>query len=266
MKTTFKLGIRAIHQKNIKTAITQAKRNGFDILEIHLSSPQFQPQSYKQNQLSEIRDFAKKSGITLQTHSEIGQSLIQADEILRKAEKLKLRQIIQFSQKIGARCLTLHIGDAPGYNAGPGNHISNDALYSKFYSGLFEDSVKYIISIAPKDLFVCVENDSLLPIYQKILNKYLPTNKVFLTWDLMKSYTFEPTKKLRKDQFQFMVKNINYVRNVHISGPGHAGLEGYENDLAPFIKLLQDKNIPVVFEVLSLPEAILAKKIVQNSK
>ncbi len=264
MNDNFKLGIRAIHQKNIQTAIIQAKKNGFDVLEIHLSSPQFQPQHFTQLQLKEIKDFAKKNGILLQTHSEIGQSLIQVDNILRKAEKLKLKQIIRFSRKIGARCLTLHIGDAPGYHAGPGKHTGNDILYAKYYASLFEDSIKHIISVARKDLFVCIENDNFLPAYQNILSKYLQTNKIFLTWDLMKSYSFKPVKILLKDQFKFMKKNINYIRNVHISGPSHAGINGYENDFMPFLKLLQNKNIPIILEILSLPESIRTKRIIQN--
>jgi hypothetical protein len=35
----FKIGYRAIYQKNIRFAIQEAKHNGFAILEIHLSSP-----------------------------------------------------------------------------------------------------------------------------------------------------------------------------------------------------------------------------------
>ena len=67
----YKLGMRAVHQKNIKTAIVEAKKNGFYMVEIHLTSPQFLPQNYTALQLSEIKSLAQKSGIALSTHSEI---------------------------------------------------------------------------------------------------------------------------------------------------------------------------------------------------
>lgn len=261
----FKLGIRAVHQKNIRTAILEAKKNGFEILEIHLTSPQFLPERYTQSQLAEIKNFAEKNNIILQTHSEIGQSLVRAGSIIRKAEKQKLRKIIQFSQKIGARCLTLHIGEAPGYYSGPGQVSRNNDVYTKFYMNLLEDSLKNIIKIAPKDLYICIENDKLNVNYEKVLDKYLKAGKFFLTWDFMKTYSYQPTRKIRQDQLKFFKKNINSVRNVHISGPSHAGLTGYEKDFTPFLKLLKGKDISVILEILSLPEAIKAKVLIQNA-
>ena len=259
----YKLGIRAIHQKDIKTAIVEAKQNGFDVLEIHFSSPQFIPEHYTPLQLSEIKALAEKNNIVLQTHSEIGESLIQASTIMRKAERARLQEMVQFSQKIGARCLTLHIGDAPGYHTGI-ESIHNDKLYAKHYAALLEDSVKYIVSIAPKNLSICIENDNLLGGYQNVLDKYLKTNKVFLTWDIMKSFTYQPKKEFHPDQWRFLRRNIDYVRNIHISGPKHAGLSGHETDFVKCFELLRGRDIPMVIEVLSLKDAIQTKKIIRN--
>ncbi len=251
----YKLGMRAVHQKDLPTAISEAKENGFEVLEIHLSSPQFLPQNYSAGQLIKIKDFSAKNNITLQTHSEIGQSLIQADSILRTAEKQKLKEIIQFSRNIGARCLTLHVGDAPGYSLGTGKRVSNDVLYAKYYSKLFEDSIKYIVSIAPKGMLICIENDNLLPAYQKVLGKYLKTGKVFLTWDIMKS---------GPEQQRFVKKNLRYVKNLHISGPHHAGLKGYERDYLEFFKLFQGKDIPMIVEIISLENALETKALIRS--
>lgn len=259
----FQFGIRAVHQKNIKTAIIEAKQNGFGVLEIHLSSPQFLPQNYNASQLNKLKVFAQKNSIILQTHSEIGQSLIQADNILRQAEKKKLERAVKFSLGIGARCLTLHQGKAPSYSMGPGNVIHNDYIYKKYYTNLFEDSVKHIISIAPKDFFIGIENtDNFTTGYQKVLDKYLKTNKVFLTWDIMKSYSYKPTKIFRKDQWKFLNRNVGHVCNIHISGPSHGGIEGYEKDYVKFFKLFRGKNIPVVIERLSLKDALATRKII----
>ena len=57
-----------------------------------------------------IKNFAKNNNMILQAHTEIGQSIIQLDPIIREAEKKRLLRDVEFSLSIGARCLTLHIG------------------------------------------------------------------------------------------------------------------------------------------------------------
>jgi len=259
----FRLGIRAIHQKDIKTAIIEAKKNGFKILEIHMSAPQFQPQSYTTSQLNEIKNYAKKNEIIIQTHSEIGQSLIQIDKGIRGAEQQRIKQYIQFSRQLGARCLTLHVGKSLAYHAGT-ESFSHDKLFPKFYTSLFEDSIKHLISIAPKDLLICIENDNFTEGYRKVLGKYLKTGKIFLTWDIMKNFQYKPTKVLYPKLWQFMKKNINYIRNVHISGPNHAGIQGFEKDFTPLLKSVKNQDLPIVIEMLSIKEAVRAKKIIQG--
>ncbi len=262
----YKLGMRAVHQKNIKTAIVEAKKNGFYMVEIHLTSPQFLPQNYTALQLSEIKSLAQKSGIALSTHSEIGQSLILADNILREATKKQLKKMVEFSRAIGAINLTLHPGKAPSYYSGPGKSMTNDNVYIKHYNSLFEDSIKHLVSIAPKDLCICIENtDNFRADYQKILSTYLKTGKLFLTWDIMKSFSsFQTEKKLYEDRMLFLKKNIRYVRNLHISGPSHAGLAGHEEHFVSFFEMFKNKNIPMIIEIISLEEAVQAKKIIRD--
>ena len=262
----YQLGLRAVYQKDIKTAILEEKRTGFDFLKIHFSSPQFLPQNYTIEQAKEMKVFANKNGIAIQTHAEIGQSMILVDDILREAEKKKLKRMVNFSKNIGATCLTLHPGKASGYYSGPGGNIHNDDVYLKYYADLFEDSLKYITSIATKEVCICIENtDNFNSLYQKLLTKYLKTEKVFLTWDIMKGYSsHKPEMKLYEDRASFLKKNIKYVRNLHISGPSHSGLEGYEKPFCAFFDLFKDRNIPMVIEIISLSEAVHAKKIMRD--
>jgi hypothetical protein len=244
--SNFKLGIRAIHQKNIKTAILEAKKNGFEVLEIHLSSPQFLPQNHTKVQLKDIRTFSAKSNVILQVHSEINSSLIEVDDIIRRAEKQRLERVVRFSRQLGARCLTLHPGKAPTYYLGNGGKVSqNDDIYSNLYNKLFEDSIKHIISIAPKDLFICIENtDNFTVGYRKVLSKYLKTNKIFLTWDILKNLNFKTGPQVWPKQWEFIQKNFKYVRNLHVSGPEHGSLKGLEKNFIPFFELFKNKNLP----------------------
>jgi sugar phosphate isomerase/epimerase len=262
----YQLGMRAVHQKNLKTAILEAKKNGFEFLEIHFSSPQFLPQNYTGEQAREIKLFAEKQGIVLSTHSEIGQSLILTDSFSREAEKKKLKRMVDFSRKIGAVNLTLHPGKASAYYSGPGKSTSNEELYTKYYMEIFEDSIKHLVSIASKDLCICIENtDNFSLGYQKILSKYLKTGKLFLTWDIMKSFSsHKPEMKLYEDRVSFLKRNIKYVKNLHISGPSHGGLHSHEKDFTVFFDLFKNKNIPMIIEIINLPEVIQAKNIIRG--
>lgn len=255
--------MRAVHQNNIQTAILEAKKNNFAVLEIHFTSPQFLPQNIPTTELKKIKTFAAKNNIILQTHSDIGQSLLQTDTDVRIAEKRKLEKMVKLSRAIGARCFTVHIGKAPGYHAGPGNNFANDETYSKYYIRLFEDSIKHLISLTKKDLLICIENDNLLPVYQKVLGQYLKTKKIFLTWDIMKNCSFKLTTHIREDQWLFVKKHIQNVRNLHISGPAHASLSGYEKDFTDFFKLFDGKDLPMIMEILSLQDAVKAKQTLE---
>lgn len=262
----FKIGIRAIYQPNIRAAISEAQKYGFAVLEIHLSSPQFMPYHYSKNELLAIKNFAKKQGIILQTHAPLEQSLIFTNPELRQAAKNQLKTMIKFSQGIGARCLTLHPGKAAIYHTVDGKKIKNDKMFPKLYSYLFEDSVKHIISIAPKNIFVCIENtDNFIVPYQKILNKYLATGKIFLTWDIRKNYTYT-TNELIKEQWKFIKTNKGYVRNTHVSGfdTAHGNLANWGSKLGRFFKLFDGQELPMIIEMLPLRSIIKSKKIIER--
>jgi sugar phosphate isomerase/epimerase len=262
----FKIGNRAIYQPSIRAAISEAKKNGFAVLEIHLTSPQFMPHDFSKKELLAIKKFSKKQGIILQTHAPLEQSLIFTGKELRRAAKDQIKTMIRFSRAIGARRLTLHPGKAATYHTDDGRKLKDDELFPKFYSDLFEDSIKNIISISPKDFYVCVENtDNFTLGYQKILNKYLPTGKVFLTWDIRKNYTYT-TSKLIEQQWKFVQKNKNYVKNLHVSGfnAAHGELKRWEDKFDRFIKLFSNQKLPMIIEIMPLQSALEAKKIINR--
>jgi len=261
----FKLGNRVIYQPNIGTAIAEAKKYGFEVLEIHLSSPQFMPSRYTSKQLISLKELAIRQKITLHTHAPLEQSMIFTGPEFRQAAKDQLRSMIKFSRALGARCLTLHPGKAAVFHTANGK-ILNDELYPNFYAGLFEESIKDVISLAPKDLHICVENtDNFIPKYQRILDKYLPTGKIFLTWDIRKNFDYV-TNEFVEEKWNFVRKNREYVKNIHISGlgSGHGSVAGWEHILERFFKLFDGRNLPMIIEVLPLRSAVASKKIIEK--
>lgn len=259
-------GMRAIYQKNIKTAILEAKRNGFSVLEIHLSSPQFSLSKYSKKELLSLRKFAEQQQIILQVHTSLEVSLLFIEPVFRQATKIYLKNVVWFSQVIGARCITIHPGSVFGYHTFDGIKIKNDDIYRKYYSKLFEDSLKFIASVATKPMFICIENtDNFNLDYQKILEKYLQRGNIFLTWDIRKNFYTEGNL-LKKDQWNFIKRNSKYVKNIHISGlsGGHGKIETQEKRLNKVVKLFLKQNIPMVIEVLPLKASVDSKKNLQE--
>lgn len=262
----FNIGYRTIYQKNIRFAIKEAKQNGFKVIEVHLTSPQFIPANYTSKELKSIKTLAVKEGVTLQVHASLEQSLIFVNKELRIGAKKQVEEMIKFSKGLGAKCLTLHPGKAAIYHTSDGKKIKDDDVYSEFYKKLFEDSIKHIVSVASKDLFVCVENtDNFTSQYQKVLNKYLPTGKVFLTWDIRKNYSYT-TNELIKKQWEFVKKNQDYVKNLHVSGfsTAHGEIKGWEEKLDRFIELFSGKDLSLVIEIMPLSHALKAKRIINS--
>jgi len=258
----YKVGYRAIYQKTIRAAILEARRNEFEVLEIHLASPQFQPEKYSSQQLKTLAGLAKEHNVILQIHASLETSLLYLDPDLRQATKLQLKKLIRFSRSIGARCLTLHIGSVYGYYLSDGVKVKNDDEYRKEYCGLFEDSLKYIASSSLANLPVCIENtDNFHSDYQKILEKYLRKGKLFLTWDIRKNFSYTEIK-LRKDLFDFAKRNLAFVKNLHISGiySGHGVVGKSDKQFYKFLKLFKIRNLPIILEVLPLKKAVESKR------
>ncbi len=262
----FNIGYRTIYQKSIRFAIKEAKQNGFKVIEIHLTSPQFLPAKYSSKELKSIKSLANKEGIILQVHAPLEQSLIFVNKGLRDGAKKQVEEMIKFSRGLGAKCLTLHPGKAAIYHTSDGKKIKDDDVYSEFYKKLFEDSIRHIISIVSKSFFVCIENtDNFTSQYQKVLDKYLPSGKLFLTWDIRKNY-FYTTNKLIKEQWEFVKRNKDYVKNLHVSGfsTAHGEIKGWEDKLDKFIKLFSDRGMSLIIEIMPLKYAVEAKKIISG--
>jgi len=262
----FDLGYRAVYQKNIETAIREAENNGFKVIEIHVSSPQFLISSYSIEQLKSIKKLAEKKQIAIQIHAPLEMSLIFVNENLRKAVKKQIKELLNFCKIIGANSITLHIGKADTYHDVLGSKLKNEDIYPKLYNQLFEDSLKYIVSIANNEINVCIENtDNFNSNYQKILQKYLSAGKIFLTWDIRKNFSYE-TGKLIEDQWKFFQKNKDYIRNIHISGlsSSHGEIKEWNSEFSRFFDVLKNKNLSVIIEVLPFEAAIKAKEIIKK--
>ena len=262
----FQFGCRAIYQSDMYSAIKEAKKFDFQVLELHCNAPKFAPENFSKKERIKIKRFAKENNIILQTHAPLELSLIFTNSHIREAVKLCLKDLVTFSRDIGARCLTLHPGKAAMYNTADGKKSKDDDIYSEYYSKLFEDSIKYIVSIAKKDVFVCIENtDNFTPKYMRILSKYLPLGKIFLTLDIMKCYTYTDIRLIR-NQWDFFVKNKKYVKNIHASGALHGGLRGWEKKIKKFFRLFNFSGLSVIIEILPIKNAVETKKLLDTLK
>ena len=57
-------------------------------------------------------------------------------------------------------------------------------------------------------------NDAFQVPVMKILEKFLEKRKLFLTWDIAKTYNKDGS--IKKEEMKFFLKNIESIKNVHI--------------------------------------------------
>ena len=159
----------------------------------------------------------------------------------------------------------MHIGKAPIYHDVNNKKLISDEIYPDLYSKLLEDSLKYITRIAPKNLFICIENTDNFVRHRKIIQKYLKTGKLFLTWDIRKNYSYD-SGKLIKSQWDFVKKNKKYVKNLHISGleGSHGEIKKWDKRFDKFIELFKEESLPLIIEILPLKSALQAKKVIDK--
>ena len=258
----FHYGYRAIFQKDLRTAIDEAAHNGFEVLEIHLASPQFLVDRYSPAALKKIRSYATQRGVTLQTHAPFEVSLLFSDPVMREATKKFIKKVARFSTLIGARCMTVHPGFVVGYHDADGKKIKNDDLYRAFYKKLFDESMRFMSTLASSQLVIGIENtDNFNTDYRMILEKYLRSKKLFLTWDVRKNFSMKGGA-LNEDQWNYVQRNKKYVRNLHMSGLGgpHGAVSTADKRLMPFIGLFKNQDLPMIFEVEPLRAAITSKR------
>jgi sugar phosphate isomerase/epimerase len=124
-----------------------------------------------------------------------------------------------------------------------------------------------LVTNAPKDLLICVENDRLSKIVIEALDELLLATNVFLTWDIPKSHA--ANGKPIDEVENFFTHNLNRIRECHIHDqkPGkysHDIVGAGRIDFSRYLRILLPKNVYFTIEVRPRENALKSLRLLEN--
>ncbi len=238
----------ALHEKSAADSIDFAASLGLGAVELSLNLPVFFPEAHSPAFRRFIRQVASDHGVTLTLHAPEDLSLLSLQKCVRAASLVRLKEAVDFAADIGARRVTMHLGNAVFFTMPDGTKHSLLDDYPDDYRAGMEACLGQLRDHAAGGPLVCVENDPQYnhALVREVLREVLGEGGLYLTWDLGHSYG-------RPAQLDFMREHAALVRNCHVHD--HDGRSDHlvpgsgRNDLAGYLKLLSRNDTHFIFEV-----------------
>lgn len=252
-----KLGYYVIFQSGFKQAINQAAKFGFKVVEVHLTTPIFSPEKYLSKDRRLIKKYAQDKKIELQCHLSWAVNLFEINPETVKANQKIIKQAIIFAKDIGADRITFHLGKPIVYHDVYGKKIFLPAKFPKVFLSQLDKMLSFTVKEAKGKVLMCLENsDYFNQQTQPIVAKYLNSG-LYLCWDLAKSFVF-------KDK-SFFKKHLSKIRTVHLHGSiNHQRFGPQTKKFEPLLKIIKDREIYYIIELMPFPAVLQAKKWLEN--
>jgi len=265
MRVANPIGYQASYDtQSILEAIRFGKQNGFQAVELHLLSPNFQPERISSAERRAIRD----ENFILLFHVPTNFSFFIDDKI-RLATIGRLKEYIDFAEELAAYAITVHLGRSMPL-ATQGKILRTWELwYEQEYERLYSSLKDIGTYMQGKRLFFCIENTSEMryPLSYEVLESLLPELPLYLTWDIGHSNTLDHDEKQREEafflRFLYKVKNVHLhdnwgkVDEHNVIGEGNINW-GY------YLELLDSKERVLTLEIRPRELAVLGMKRLLN--
>lgn len=231
--------------KSISDAVQFASDNDFKAVEINLNIPEFFPEYYSKNDIEKIRKMSKEYNVLLTFHAPEDINLCSKQKCIVETSIKRLEECIDFACALGGMRFTFHIGDSVNFTMFDRNLRMED-YYKDDYVNIMENSIEKLIGYTSKRIILCAENTGYFSSAKMESIEYGLKEGLSLTWDMGHSF-------IKKGQQEFMIKNIEYVRNAHIhdvhDGKDHCIIGTGEVDIMKQISMLDEKKVMFIIEV-----------------
>lgn len=172
---------------------------------------------------------------------------------------------IEWAKEANINLLNMHISKG-AYMTLPDRKIFINEKYSDKYVAKFLDSIKVISDVASKcNIAICIENigNFGLNYVQKILDKALSFNNIFLTWDVGHDYMSNYSDK------EILFKYKDKIKHMHLhdatQNKDHLILKEGNLNIEECIDFAFEQNLTMLVEVKS-KEALIKSIQVINKK
>jgi len=263
-----KISYHAVYDKSIVEALQYAKSNGFLGIQIAIEAPHLSFEKLSEEHIEEIRKIAINSNLKISIHCpDEGLSLFEHTSYLREGIYKYFEALFNFSEKVTAKIITIHIGSITTYSTDTTSEMKIPKEDLIQYKEVFKVNLDKILEIARGRFIICVENYNLDDFTLNLLQPYLDNDEIYLCWDLAKTFTKEGKKKFEIENYFF--RNIDKVRQVHIhdlnsEGRSHRVIGTGIINFKEYLSLFEDKEI--IDYCIEVRPREMAKKSLENIK
>jgi len=262
-----RFGYHVVYDVDIYDANDFASDHGFGYIVPDLMIPRFFPECFSQPERRRIREIAASRGVSISFHGPSDYlNLRTLYPEVRQAVLDRMKLCLNFAHDVGAERFTIHI-DPPFdfvFAGRKGTYLRDHwALYKK----ALRQSLVELSEHSRGEILVCVENDRLSKIAMEVLEELLPTENLFLTWDIPKSHTNagKPIAQMEN----FLMRHLEKIRECHLHDqkPGkysHDILGVGKIDFSHYLKLLVPQDVHFTLEVRPRENAFKSLKILEE--
>ncbi len=210
------LGFSA-NRKNtlIEEAIAKAVEWKLEALEINLNRPEYFPENFDSKKRSALRKKAEQSKIQLLLHAPDDINLLSRHNNIRLAGVERIKEMLAFSQELGAVYFTLHTGKVGLVATGSGRIKIMQHPTFKPLAENFRDSALRLLEFAEDKLVLGFENTNHFEgFFEEIISGLLAQTPLKLTWDIGHSFAETPEKV--QATLNFFFTHLPRVHTVHL--------------------------------------------------
>jgi sugar phosphate isomerase/epimerase len=254
-----KTGYHAVYSKDYFDGIDAAKNNGFDFVQFELGVPNFFLNDLSDNELKQIRDYAKDNNIQITFHAPGDNVSLFCDyPLIRKGILDECKLILDKANILNARHLTFHAGV---YSQFKKSGCKADDFYTAHYEEVLYENVKCLTDYCG-NVLICIENYMFNAIIRKVTKKLInEKNPLYLTLDTAKLYS--GYAEIIKEDFAFYSELKDYIREIHIHDAnkefGQHQIVGTGTVDFKFFRQFYNENVYVNFEVRPVESAKISK-------
>lgn len=257
-------GFHAVYEDDYYSAIDNADKYGFQFVQYDIGVPGFDPIHLTDDEIIKLREYARDKKIALCFHAPADYlSFFTNQNHVREGILEYYKVLLPKLELLKARHITIHTGDYSRFKMSEESGNEFIRRHGRYFSDILFENIMSLLSFR-KNVMICVENCGFDGYIIKSLDRILTATKdIKLTLDTAKAYN--ANKTLNNEVFDFMLKNISRVREVHIHDwndqfRSHQTVGSGFVDFSLFKDFYHKDDVYINYEVRPLKEAIKSKE------
>lgn len=255
-------GYQAVYDNDFFAALDYARAHHFAYVSFDLNVPRFYIDRLTPDELAQIRQYAEEVGVGLAFHLPGDNVSLYADyPAIRQGILAHFTTVLHAAEQLHARHVTLHTGCCPSFKKSGMHEDAFSEEYREYFSAVLYENLAQLAG-ETSQVMLCVENYQFTsPTMQTVARLLADTDRLFLTWDIAKTYT-QPLQ-LNKPVAEFMWQHRDRVCEVHahdINGfRSHQTIGEGAIDFSQYAMLLLRPDVAVTIEVRPREAATISR-------